>query len=115
MPDTLKEGGSVAGKGNVKTLWGGDVGAVAYNPYAGGDSMYFDGNSHEKKDVKTGETGIGVAYGPQSVSMNEPVVEVEGGEPAQILNENGQENLVIYGDLKIPKGLGEEINDQERG
>jgi len=113
MPDTLKEGGSVAGKGNVKTLWGGDVGAVAYNPYAGGDSMYFDGNSHEKKDVKTGETGIGVAYGPQSVSMNEPVVEVEGGEPAQILNENGQENLVIYGDLKIPKGLGEVINDQE--
>ena len=113
MPDTLKEGGSVAGKGKVKTLWGGDVGAVAYNPYAGGDSMYFDGNSHEKKDVKTGETGIGVAYGPQSVSMNEPVVEVEGGEPAQILNENGEENLVIYGDLKIPKGTGGEIGDPD--
>ena len=45
----MKKGGSVAGDGNVKTLWGGDVSAVAYNPYAGGDSMFFSGNSHEKK------------------------------------------------------------------
>ena len=114
MPDTLKKGGSVAGGGNVKTLWGGDVNAVAYNPYAGGESLYFSGNSHENRDPKTGETGIGVAYGPQSVATNQPVVEVEN-EPAQILNENGEENLVIYGDLKIPKEYSDEIGDPEAG
>ena len=114
MPDTLKEGGSVAGGGNVKTLWGGDVSAVAYNPYIGGDSMFFSGNSHDKKDPKTGETGIGVAYGPQSIATNQPVVEVEN-EPAQLIEENGQENLVIYGDLKIPKEYSDEIGDPEAG
>ena len=111
----MKKGGSVAGDGNVKTLWGGDVSAVAYNPYAGGDSMFFSGNSHEKKDPKTGQTGIGVAYGPKSVAMNEAVVEVEN-EPAQILEDGGnQENLVIYGDLKIPKEYSEEIGDPDAG
>lgn len=114
MPDTLKEGGSVAGGGNVKTLWGGDVSAVAYNPYIGGDSMFFSGNSHDKKDPKTGQTGIGVAYGPQSIANNEAVVEVEN-EPAQLIEENGQENLVIYGDLKIPKEYSDEIGDPEAG
>ena len=114
MPDTLKKGGSVAGDGNVKTLWGGDVNAVAYNPYAGGESLYFSGNSHENRDPKTGQTGIGVAYGPQSVANNEAVVEVEN-EPAQILNENGEDNLVIYGDLKIPKEYVGEIGDPEAG
>ena len=114
MPDTLKKGGSVAGDGNVKTLWGGDVSAVAYNPYAGGESLYFSGNSHENRDPKTGQTGIGVAYGPQSVATNEAVVEVEN-EPAQILNENGEDNLVIYGDLKIPKEYVGEIGDPEAG
>ena len=114
MPDTLKQGGSVSGNGDVKTLWGGDVNAVSYNPYAGGQSMYFSGNSHDYRDPKTGETGIGVAYGPQSVANNEPVVEVEN-EPAQILEENGKENLVIYGDLKIPKGYASEIGDEKAG
>ena len=114
MPDTLKKGGSVAGDGNIKTLWGGDVNAVAYNPYAGGESLYFSGNSHENRDPKTGQTGIGVAYGPESVANNEAVVEVEN-EPAQVLEENGQENLVIYGDLKIPKEYVGEIGDPEAG
>ena len=68
-----------------------------------------------KKDPKTGQTGIGVAYGPKSVAMNEAVVEVEN-EPAQIMKDGGnQENLVIYGDLKIPKEYSEEIGDPDAG
>ena len=114
MPDTLKKGGSVAGDGNINTLLGGDGLAGAYNPYAGGESLYFSGNSHENRDPKTGQTGIGVAYGPESVANNEAVVEVEN-EPAQVLEENGQENLVIYGDLKIPKEYVGEIGDPEAG
>ncbi len=107
----MQKGGSVAGDGNVKTLWGGDVNAVSYNPYAGGESLYFSGNSHDKKDPKTGQTGIGVAYGPQSVANNEAVVEVEN-EPAQIMQDGGnQENLVVFGDLKIPNNFISELGD----
>jgi len=107
----MKKGGSVAGDGNIKTLWGGDVNAVSYNPYAGGESLYFSGNSHDKKDPKTGQTGIGVAYGPQSVANNEAVVEVEN-EPAQIMQDGGnQENLVVFGDLKIPNNFISELGD----
>ena len=115
MPDTLKKGGSVPAKG-VKTLWGGEAKAVAYNPYAGGDSIYFDGNSHETTDPVSGQTGIGVAYGPQSIANNEAIVEVEGVEPAaKLTNGRGEEELVIYGDLKIPKEYSAEIGDPEAG
>ena len=110
----MKDGGIVKNP-DLKTVWGGKAKAVAYNPYAGGESIYFEGNSHDKKDPKTGQTGIGVAYGPQSVAANEAVVEVEN-EPAQILEDGGnQENLVIYGDLKIPKEYSEEIGDPDAG
>ena len=113
--NTLKEGGSVAANGDIKTLWGGEANAVSYNPYAGGQSISFTGNSHDTKDAKTGKTGIGVAYGPQSVANNEAVVEVEN-EPAQIMKDGGnQESLVVFGDLKIPKGYAQEIGDKNAG
>ena len=107
----MKDGGIVKNP-DLKTVWGGKAKAVAYNPYAGGESIYFEGNSHDKKDPKTGQTGIGVAYGPQSVAANEAVVEVEN-EPAQIMKEGGdQENLVVFGDLKIPNDYVSEIGDE---
>ena len=110
MPDTLKKGGKLKDP-DIKTVWGGEAKAVSYNPYAGGESIYFEGNSHEKKDPKTGQTGIGVAYGPQSVAMNEAVVEVEN-EPAQKLKDGGsKESLVVFGDLKIPNDYVAEIGD----
>jgi len=103
--DTMKMGGE------LKTLWGGKADTVSYNPYAGGESIEFKGNSHDYRDPKTGETGIGVAYGEQSVATNTPVVEVEN-EPAQKLRDGGgDESLVVYGDLKIPDEYLSEIND----
>jgi hypothetical protein len=106
----MKEGGIVKNP-DLKTVWGGKAKAVSYNPYAGGESIYFEGNSHDKKDPKTGQTGIGVAYGPQSVANNEAVVEVEN-EPAQIMQDGGnQENLVVFGDLKIPNNFISELGD----
>lgn len=105
MLDTMAMGG------DVKTLWGGEVETVSYNPYAGGESIEFKGNSHNYRDPKTGQTGIGVAYGEQSVATNTPVVEVEN-EPAQKLRDGGgDENLVVYGDLKIPEEYVAEIGD----
>jgi len=105
MLDTMKMGGE------LKTLWGGKAETVSYNPYAGGESIQFKGNSHDYRDPKTGQTGIGVAYGEESVANNEAVVEVEN-EPAQQLKDGGgAENLVVYGDLKIPEEYLEEIGD----
>lgn len=105
MLDTMKMGGE------LKTLWGGEAETVSYNPYAGGESIQFKGNSHDYRDPKTGQTGIGVAYGKDSVANNEAVVEVEN-EPAQQLRDGGgTENLVVYGDLKIPKNFVDELGD----
>ena len=105
MLDTMKMGGE------LKTLWGGEAETVSYNPYAGGESIEFKGNSHDYRDPKTGQTGIGVAYGQESVANNEAVVEVEN-EPAQQLKDGGgAENLVVYGDLKIPEEFISEIGD----
>ena len=105
MLDTMKMGGE------LKTLWGGEAEIVSYNPYAGGESIRFKGNSHDYRDPKTGQTGIGVAYGKDSVANNEAVVEVEN-EPAQQLRDGGgTENLVVYGDLKIPKNFVDELGD----
>ena len=105
MLDTMAMGG------DVKTTWGGKVETVSYNPYAGGESIEFKGNSHNYRDPKTGQTGIGVAYGKDSVANNETVVEVEN-EPAQQLKDGGgDENLIVYGDLKIPEEYVAEISD----
>ena len=105
MLDTMKMGGE------LKTLWGGEAETVSYNPYAGGESIEFKGNSHDYRDPKTGQTGIGVAYGQESVANNEAIVEVEN-EPAQQLKDGGgAENLVVYGDLKIPEEFISEIGD----
>lgn len=105
--DTMKMGG------NLKTLWGGEAETVSYNPYAGGESIQFKGNSHDYRDPKTGETGIGVAYGENAVNSNEPSVEVEN-EPAQKLKQGGEEeNLVVYGDMYMPDNLSSLIQDDK--
>jgi len=97
--------------GELKTLWGGKAETVSYNPYAGGESIQFKGNSHSKRDPKTGETGIGVAYGENAVNSNKPSVEVEN-EPAQKLRDGGgDENLVVFGDMYTTKELVSLIGD----
>jgi len=105
--DTMKMGG------NLKTLWGGEAETVSYNPYAGGESIQFKGNSHDYRDPKTGQTGIGVAYGDDAKQMSmggditsNASVEVEN-EPAQEIDDS----LVVYGDMKIPEDYISEIGD----
>ena len=95
--DTMKMGGE------LKSLWGGELETVSYNPHAGGESVEpKNANSHNYRDPKTGETGIGVAYGENAVNSNKPSVEVEN-EPAQKLRDGGgDENLVVFGDMFIP-------------
>ena len=90
--------------GDIQTHWGGEAQPISYNPFLPdeGQTIMFKGNSHEEYDGK-GRTGIGVTYG------NNPV-EVENNEPAVKLNDGGNEsNLVVFGNLQIPKGM---LNDK---
>ena len=101
--------------GELKSLWGGGLETVSYNPYAGGESVEpKNANSHNYRDPKTGQTGQGIAYGENSVSNNEASVEIEGGEPMQKLKQGGEEeNLVVYGDMYIPDNLVSLIEDDK--
>ena len=114
--DMLRAGGHIRGRyvepsesglstmeqgGDLATHWGGYAEPMSYNPYLpdGGETVMFRGQSHDESDGM-GNTGIGVSYG----NTDEPNVEVERGEPAVKLKDGGtgDENLVVYGNLKIP-------------
>lgn len=85
--------------GELETHWGGEAENISENPYLpdGGETIMFRGQSHDESDGK-GRTGIGITYGDNPV-------EVERGEPALKLRDgsSGDDNLVVYGNLQIPK------------
>jgi hypothetical protein len=88
--------------GELQTHWGGYAEPMSYNPYmpGGGETVMFRGQSHDESDGK-GRTGIGVTYG-------ENPVEVERGEPAIKMKDGGEaggDNMVVFGNLKIPHHL----------
>ena len=85
--------------GELQTHWGGYAEPMSYNPYLpdGGETVMFRGQSHDESDGR-GNTGIGITYGDNPV-------EVERGEPAMKLKDGSSpdSNLVVFGNLKIPK------------
>lgn len=104
----MENGGQLKEKsnmgGDLQTYWGGHAETMSVNPFLpdGGETVMFRGQSHDNTDGK-GNTGIGVSYG------NNPV-EVEGGEPAVKLRNGGNEDLVVFGNLNIPKGILDDPN-----
>lgn len=95
----MRNGGELSDleeSGELQTLWGGEAEQLSNNPYSG-ETIMFRGQAHSESD-NNGNSGIGINYG------NSPV-EVERGEPATVLpnSKTGEENLVIFGNLKIPK------------
>ena len=92
--------------GELQTHWGGGAETISQNPFLPGDgeTIMFRGQSHDESDGK-GRTGIGITYGDNPV-------EVERGEPAVKLQDGGEEeNLVVYGNMKIPSYGVSELND----
>ncbi|MFN9115058.1 MAG: hypothetical protein ACK5XN_33775, partial [Bacteroidota bacterium] len=101
--------------GEVKTTWGGHAETISQNPYmpGTGETIMFRGKSHDESDGN-GHTGIGVKYGAgkhdsytdyaeYGTQNADAHVEVERGEPAAELQDaNGEKNLTVYGNLKIP-------------
>jgi hypothetical protein len=90
--------------GELETHWGGYMEPMSQNPYLpdGGVTVMPRGQSHAESDGK-GNTGIGITFGDNPV-------EVERGEPMVKLKDGGtgEDNLVVFGNMKIPNyGLGE--------
>ena len=90
--------------GELQTHWGGYMEPMSQNPYLpdGGVTVMPRGQSHAESDGK-GNTGIGITYGDNPV-------EVERGEPMVKLKDGGtgEDNLVVFGNMKIPNyALGE--------
>lgn len=93
--------------GELQTYWGGYAEPISQNPYLpdGGETVMFRGQSHDESDGQ-GRTGIGITYGDNPV-------EVERGEPAVKLRDGGsnEENLVVFGNMKIPSYGVSELDD----
>lgn len=87
--------------GGELQVYNGKAETISQNPYLpdNGETVMFKGPSHA-------EGGMDIKYGKTPV-------EVEGGEPAVKLEHGGrgQENLIIYGDMKIPSYGVSELDD----
>jgi hypothetical protein len=95
----MQGGGDLLGD-DLTMQWGGDAKLVSYNPYLpqGGETIEFVGEMHNGNPIP-GKSGIGISYGGSNV-------EVEDGEQATILDTpEGEENLTVFGNLRIPKGM----------
>lgn len=122
--DMLRSGGHISGSyiepntsglstmeegGELNTYWGGYAEPMSYNPFLpdSGETVMFRGQSHDESDGK-GNTGIGITFGDNPV-------EVERGEPATKLRDGGtgEDNLVVYGNLQIPKYGVELLGDKK--
>lgn len=97
----MKKGGKIPtyNMGGELQVYKGEAETISENPYLpdGGQTVMFKGPSHE-------DGGMPVKFGKSAV-------EVEGGEPAVKLPDGKKNNLVIFGDMKIPSYGVSELND----
>jgi hypothetical protein len=95
--------------GELQTHWGGHMEEMSQNPYLpdGGVTYMPHGQSHEESDGN-GRTGIGITYGdnPVEVERREPIMKLRDGS-------TGEDNLVVFGNLEIPKYGVEMLGDKK--
>jgi hypothetical protein len=95
--------------GELKTHWGGHMEEMSENPYLpdGGVTYMPHGQSHDEADGN-GRTGIGITYGdnPVEVERREPIMKLRDGS-------TGEDNLVVFGNLEIPKYGIEMLGDKK--
>lgn len=100
---------SYAMGGELKTHWGGHMEEMSENPYLpdGGVTYMPHGQSHDESDGN-GRTGIGITYGdnPVEVERREPIMKLKDGS-------TGEDNLVVFGNLEIPKYGVELLGDKK--
>jgi hypothetical protein len=95
--------------GELQTHWGGHMEEMSQNPYLPDDGVTYmpHGQSHEESDG-SGRTGIGITYGdnPVEVERREPIMKLRDGS-------TGEDNLVVFGNLEIPKYGVEMLGDKK--
>lgn len=110
--ETYQYGGNMAMGGDLKVHWGGDAEVLSNNDYVG-EIVQFRGKDHEES-AGGGRTGVGITYGGKPV-------EVEGGgdgnhhngEIGVKMKDGGsEENLTIYGNVKITKEIADMLGDK---
>lgn len=93
--------------GDINVYWGGYVAPTAQNPYLPGDGIQREGfgQSHDESDGR-GNTGIGIDFGGNKVEIErkEPMVKLKDGG-------TGEENLTVFGNINITKGLASLLNN----
>jgi len=96
LPYQMKDGGQMAMGGDLQ-VHRGKAETLSYNPFLpnNGETIMFRGPSHDN--------------GGMPISFGENGVEVEGGEPAQIMQDGGsmqegneEGNLLVFGNLMKP-------------
>lgn len=96
----MRTGGNIRENSNMDgdlKVYDGEAEMISYNPYSESETVMFRGPSHE-------DGGMPISYGNS-------LVEVEGREPAIKMNDGGeQENLVVFGNLQIPKNMLQDRN-----
>ena len=101
LPYQMEDGGQMAMDGDLQ-VYRGSAETLSYNPFLpnGGETVMFKGPSHD-------DGGMPISYGNNGV-------EVEGGEPAQVMKDGGeQDNLVVFGNMRIPDYGANEIGDKK--
>jgi hypothetical protein len=101
LPYQMQDGGQMAMGGDLQ-VHRGEAETLSYNPFLpnGGETIMFRGPSHD-------DGGMPITFGQNGV-------EVEGGEPAQVMQDGGEaENLVVFGNMVIPNYGIEELGDKK--
>lgn len=95
LPYQMANGGQMGNTsdGELHALWGGGFKSLSYNPVTGTQTDLAVGNSHDMRDPRTGETGIGVAY----EQNGEPVAEIETNEPVVSMKNGGDTGTKLIG------------------
>jgi len=91
--------------GQLKTTWGGEIETLSENPYDESETVLFRGASHDNGGigVKYGEGPRMQDYAEYGTKTADADVEVQGNEPAKILNGD----LVVAGGIKTSKEAAE--------
>jgi hypothetical protein len=104
LPYQMQNGGQMAMGGDLQ-VHRGKAETISYNPFLpnGGETVMFRGPSHDNG-------GMPITFGQNGV-------EVEGGEPAQVMQDGGSmqddsdDNLVVFGNMIADKFAAEHVGD----